>query len=240
VEKARLASERVLDEARILKERELKQLEIERARALELAEIERRIALLQKQSKESESRILTEESRVRAVAAEENVATARETAVAQRAAAVERLMATKDAEALEIRAQAERVAAEVAAEAQRLQNENENMLSEEARRAILRAKLIERLEGIVRQTVKPLKKIDGIKILHVDGLTGAGDSHRSPTDEVIERALRYRVQAPLIDELMKEIGVENANIAGMGDVFRAARDAQSIARESAPPEERDS
>lgn len=240
VEKARIASERVLDEARILKERELKQLEIERARALELAEIERRIALLQKQAKESESRILTEQSRARAVTAEENVATARETGIAQRAAEVERLTAQKDAEALTIRAQAERVAAEVAAEAQRLQNENENMLSEEARRSILRAKLIERLEGIVRQTVKPLKKIDDIKILHIDGLTGAGDSRRSPTDEVIESALRYRVQAPLIDELMKEIGVENANIAKMGDVFRAARDAQSIAKESAPPEEPDS
>ena len=240
VEKARIASERVLDKARISKERELKQLEIERASALELAEIERRIALLQKQAGESESRILADEVLARAVAAEENVATARDTATAERAAAVERVTAKKDAEAVKIRAQADRVAAEVAAEAQRLQNENENMLSDDARRSILRARLIDRLEGIVRQTVKPLKKIDGIKILHVDGLAGAGDSRRTPTDEVIESALRYRVQAPLIDELMKEIGVENANVAKMGDVFRAARDAQSIAKESAPPKEEDS
>src|SRR3546814_19732497 len=55
---------------------------------------------------------------------------------------------------------------------------------------------------------------------------------RSPTDEVIESALRYRAQAPLIDEMMKEIGVEGSNVARMGDIFRSARDAQSLAKEA--------
>ena len=72
----------------------------------------------------------------------------------------------------------------------------------------------------------------------MDGLGGAGggEGHRSPTDEVIQSALRYRAQAPLIDEVMKEIGVENPNVAGMGDIFRSARDAQSLVREAAPKE----
>jgi len=79
-----------------------------------------------------------------------------------------------------------------------------------------------------------MEKIEGIKILHVDGLTGGGGSggYRSPTDEVIESALRYRAQAPLIDEMMKEIGVENPNVAKMGDIFRSARDAQALAKEA--------
>jgi hypothetical protein len=58
---------------------------------------------------------------------------------------------------------------------------------------------------ISRTASGPVEKIDGIKILHVDGLGGAGGSSvaRTPTDEVIESALRYRVQAPLIDEVLK-------------------------------------
>lgn len=240
VERARIISERALDEARIHKERDLKQLEIERAKALELAEIERHITLLQKQTEEAESRVVTEEVRARAVAAEESVATARETVIAQRAAAVDRVMAKKDAETAKIAAEADKITAAVAAEAQRLQNEAENILTEDAHRSILRAKLIDRIEGIVRETVRPLKKIDSIKVVHVDGLTGGGNSHRSPTDEVIQSALRYRVQAPLIDELMKEIGVEGADTTKVGDIFRAAKDIQSISKESGPPEKKDS
>ena len=66
-------------------------------------------------------------------------------------------------------------------------------------------RLLDKIEGIVRESVKPMEKIEGIRILHVDGLaggagaSGAGGAARSPTDEVIESALRYRVQAPMID-----------------------------------------
>ena len=71
------------------------------------------------------------------------------------------------------------------------------MLSQEARAGRLREKLLERIEGIVRESVRPLEKIEGIKILHVDGASG-GSSRRNVTDEVIDSALRYRVQAPMI------------------------------------------
>ena len=60
---------------------------------------------------------------------------------------------------------------------------------------------------------------------------GTAAAARSPTDEVIESALRFRAQAPLIDEMMKEIGVENAGVARMGDIFRSARDAASLAKD---------
>jgi uncharacterized membrane protein YqiK len=231
LERARIASDRGLDEARILKERDLKRLEIERSQALELAEIERQIIVLQKQSEEAGTRVETEEARARAVKAEENVSTTRETVIAERVAAVDRLLAQKNADTAKIAAEADKISAAVAAEAQRLRNEAENILSEDARAAQLRAKMIDRLEGIVRESVRPMENIEGIKILHVDGLTGGGGGgHRSPTDEVIESALRYRAQAPLIDEMMKEIGVENPNVARMGDLFRSAKDAQSLAK----------
>ena len=233
IERARIASERGLDEARILQQRDLRRLEIEREQALELAEIERQIAVLQKRHEEADARVADEEARAKVAAAEEKVATIREREIAERVAAVDRLMAEKDADRAKIAAEADKISAAVAAEAQRLRNEAENLLTEDARAGLLRSKLIERLEGIVRESVKPMEKIEGIKILHVDGLNGVGGGgNRTPTDEVIESALRYRAQAPLIDEMMKEIGVENPNVARMGDIFRSAKDAQSLAKDA--------
>lgn len=234
IERARIASDRGLDEARILKQQDLKKLEIQREQVLELVEIERQIAILNKKAQEAATRIETEAARAKAVEAEEAVATVREKRIAERVAEIDRLMAKKDADSALIAAEAAKVTDAVAAEAQRLRNEAENVLTVEARASLLKTKLVERLEGIVRESVRPIENIEGIKILHVDGLGGdGGGKGRSPTDEVIDSALRYRVQAPLIDEVMKEIGVEGSNVARMGDVFRAAKDAQSIAKGAA-------
>ncbi|UCE32374.1 MAG: hypothetical protein JSW68_05545 [Burkholderiales bacterium] len=233
LERARIESTRGVEEARIVQDRELKRLEIEREMALELAQIERQIALLKKQSEEAARRTETEGARAKAVAAEERVATTREKEVAERVAAVDRLLAQKDADAAIIAAEAEKVTAAVAAEAQRLRNEAENLLSPDARAAQIRARMIDRLEGIIRESVRPMERIEGIKILHVEGLGGGQPgAPRSPTDEVIESALRYRAQAPLIDEMLKEIGVDNPRVARMGDIFRSARDAQGLAKEA--------
>jgi hypothetical protein len=73
-----------------------------------------------------------------------------------------------------------------------------------------------------------MEKIDGIKILHVDGLGGGAGGSRNVTDEVIDSALRYRVQAPMIDSLMKEIGIEGGSMGRMTDVLRDAKDIVSL------------
>jgi len=78
----------------------------------------------------------------------------------------------------------------------------------------------------------------GIKMIHMGGGSEFSEG-RTPTDEVINSALRYRVQAPMIDELMKEIGIDGANISGMGDVMRAAKDAQSLAKDMKNKDEKD-
>jgi hypothetical protein len=85
----------------------------------------------------------------------------------------------------------------------------------------------------VRESVKPMEKIEGIRILQVDGLNGngGGNGGRSATDEVIDSALRYRVQAPLIDSILSDIGVEGGSLAKMPGLIREARDMQGI-RES--------
>jgi hypothetical protein len=87
-----------------------------------------------------------------------------------------------------------------------------------------------------------MEKIEGIRILQVDGLGSGGGGHggRSATDEVIDSALRYRVQAPMIDQLLAEIGIEGGSLSRMPGLIREARDMQGIRKDTAPkkpPEE---
>ena len=143
---------------------------------------------------------------------------------------MELLLAQKDAEEQRIVVEVDRIRAAVEAEAQRLLNEAENVLTDQARLSVFRRNLLDRIEGIVRESVRPMEKIEGINILHVDGLANTGGSGRNMTDEVIDSALRYRVQAPLIDSLLGDIGMEGGSLARMGGLIREARDLDSIRR----------
>ena len=77
--------------------------------------------------------------------------------------------------------------------------------------------LIEALPGIIEQSVKPMEQIDGIKILHVEGLNGAANDGAAPqqggiADQAVNAALRYRTQAPLLDSLMSELGIDGSSL----------------------------
>ncbi len=139
-------------------------------------------------------------------------------ASADRGAAL-RAQAEADADADKIKSMAMRVRAEIEAEAQRMMNEAHNMLSADARMSALRMKLVEKAEAIIRESVRPMERIEGIKILHVEGLGGGGhggvpngESNGGFADGLVNSALRFRAQAPLVDQLLREIGIEGGDI----------------------------
>src|SRR5206468_591412 len=109
---------------------------------------------------------------------------------------------------------------EIEAEGKRMMNESLNVLSPEARGSEARLRVIDRIEGIIRESVKPMESIESIKILHVDGLGGGGGGQVGPggetqanfSDSVVNSALRYRAQAPLVDSLLKEIGLQGGDL----------------------------
>jgi len=175
------------------------------AREVEMAERKKAIDLIgAAQSAEREALRLT------------SAAQAEKAASADRGAAI-RAEAEADADADRIRSLALRVRAEIEAEAARWMNEAHNMLTPEARASALRLKIVEKAEGIIRESVKPMERIEGIKILHVDGLTGGGqmngDGHGAGfADSVVNSALRFRAQAPIVDQLLREIGLEGGDI----------------------------
>jgi uncharacterized membrane protein YqiK len=138
-------------------------------------------------------------------------------------------MAEKAAAEAKLIAEGEKVRKAVEAEAQKLINEAENVLTDPARASLFRRKLLEHVEGIVSASVKPLEKIQDIRIMQLDGVTGGGGNRSgSPTDEVINSALRYRVQAPLIDSLLADIGIEGGGLAKQGGLIREASDMKRI------------
>ena len=82
----------------------------------------------------------------------------------------------------------------------------------------LRMRLVEKAEGIIRESVRPMERIEGIKILQVDGFGGGSSGNGRDGDGVgladglVNSALRFRAQAPLVDQLLREIGIEGGDI----------------------------
>lgn len=116
------------------------------------------------------------------------------------------------AEALRSRSAGERH--DIEARGRKAMNEAENLLTPEAMQLRMRLAAIERVEGVVRESGKPLEHISEIKIVHVDGLNGvasgpggAGESGASVSDQVMTSALKYRLQAPLVDALLESAGL---------------------------------
>jgi uncharacterized membrane protein YqiK len=194
--------------------------------------MDKAITLYRKSLEESAARAEADAARARAAEAEEKVKTVRETEAANRRKSIDVLMAEKAAAEARLVAEAERIRKTVEAEAQRLINEAENVLTDPARASLFRRKLLEHVEGIVAASVKPLEKIQDIRIMQLDGITGGEGRGGSPTDEVINSALRYRVQAPLIDSLLNDIGIDGGNLSKQGGLIREAADMQRIASDA--------
>ena len=127
---------------------------------------------------------------------------------------------------------------EVEASGKKALNEAENLRSDASRRSALRLKLAEKIEGIIRESVKPMANIGDIKIVDVNGLPGfsgtsgsgggsgsetlaTGGSGRSGNlaDNVVSSALRYRAHQPFLDSLLKEIGMAPGEISNIRNIL---------------------
>ena len=147
--------------------------------------------------------------------------------LAEAAKAKVTIEAQADAEAVKLRAAADELRLKVQAEGQRALFEADNLLSEQAIGMKVRLAVIEQLRGIIAESVKPLENIDGIKIIHVDGLNGgagtaaavgAGNGGASLPDQLVNSALRFRSQAPLIDGILKDLGLDGGSLQGLAGI----------------------
>lgn len=155
--------------------------------------------------------------------------------LAQARADETRISAQGAAEAEKLRADAAEKTHTVEAAGRAAMNDADNRLSEDIVAMKVKLALVEQLQAIIRESVKPMESIDSIKILQVDGLGGGGNGVHggetvsgggmaagSPTDGIVQSALKYRAQAPLIDSLLKELGLGGADPASLTQALAGA------------------
>ncbi|NNC52760.1 MAG: flotillin family protein [Erythrobacter sp.] len=253
---AKIEAKKQVDAQQIEADRLVEEARIDQQRALEIARQEQQIAVQNKSREESQAKAEADEARAKAVAAEEQVATSRETEIAERDKRIQLIEASKqaerdaisvkveaeaekdaatnraealrleaqgEAEAEKLRAEAARVRFEVEAAGQKAINEAANILSSDQISLQTKMALLKVLPELVKESAKPMEAIESIKIVQVDGLTNGGKggsggaasvgggSGNLATDAV-SAALAYRAQAPVLDGLMKELGLDGSSL----------------------------
>ncbi|QQV76367.1 flotillin family protein [Sphingomonas aliaeris] len=255
-DQAKIDAKQQVDSSQIQADRAVKEAQIAQEQALELARQEQEIAVQNKSREESQARAEADKARASAVAAEEQVGTARETEIAERQKRIELIDAAREAEraaigirvqaeaekqaatdraaavleaargeaeAAKLKAEADRVRFEVEAAGQRAVNEASNILSSDQVSLTTKLALLKVLPELIREAAKPMEAIDSIRIVQVDGITGggggaAGSGNGSDggdgnlANSAVTAALKYRAQAPLIDGLMKELGLDGSSL----------------------------
>ncbi|GAB2807048.1 flotillin family protein [Dyella kyungheensis] len=247
VREAQVEKERAVKQRQIEAEREIQVSQIEQQKRTTLADQEKLIAIAERSKAQSEAEQVANEARALAARAEEQVKTARDVAIAERdkqialvaaeqdaqqqaigvkvSAEAERDAADNHAQAVRIRAEADRVRFEVEAAGIRMRNESLNTLGSEQIMLQIKQALIAALPGIIEASVKPMEKIDGIKIVQVDGLN-RGNASAGPgasasagggnlAEQAVSAALAYRAQQPILDAVLGEIGMKGDSLAGL-------------------------
>ncbi len=231
-------------------ERQTEMKRAEQRKQVEIARQEMQIAIATKSREQSEADAAANLARAEAVKAEETVNTARQVAVAERDKAIQLIEASKEAEqnaiavkvsasaekdaaidraeALTIEAKAKQAAAIAEAEGRRAINEALNTLSAAQIDLQVRTQLLQQLPLILQQAVKPMEKIDSIRILQVNGMpggqgggagAGAGGNGATFPEQVMNSALQYQVAKPIVDAVMKDAGLANEGITGMAQAL---------------------
>ena len=235
IKNAKIAQQRNIDSHKIETEREVRLLDIEKAKRLSIEEHQKNLEIINKSKQVLKSKAEEESTRAKAIEAEEKANSARYVEKAQGIKKVDVITAASKAEQDRYATMAAKLRYEIDAAGKEALNAAENLRSDASRRSALRLKLAEKIEAIIRESVKPMANIGDIKIVDVNGLPGfsgtsgsgggedatAGGSGRSGNlaDNVVSSALRYRAHQPFLDSLLKEIGMNPGEISNIRNIL---------------------
>ena len=238
-------------------DRETKVKQAEQRQSIELANQVAAIAIAQKSQEQSQADAAANTARAEAVKSEELVNTAREVAIAERGKSIQLIDAAREAEqqaiSITVAAAAEREAAENRALALRVEadakkaaalaeaegiaaiNDAKNRLGAAQIDLAVRLQLIQSLPLIIQQSVKPLEKIESIRLFQVNGMptgqstggaagtgaNGSGGGAGTLPEQVVNSALQYQVAKPIVDAIMKDAGLSNPSLTGIAESVAA-------------------
>lgn len=141
-----------------------------------------------------------------------------------------RTQSQAEADRIRIVAESEQKRLEVEAVGLRAINEAKNLLGETIMAFEVRKELVGKLEQVLAAALKPTEKIESIRMLHINGLPGAGtgapaggtsaaDGAANATgsapgglpNQLVQSLLQYRLQVPLVDKMISELGLSLEN-----------------------------
>lgn len=231
-----------ISSVKIANDEELRRKEMAAILSLEEIKIENAMHLANKRAEEADAKAIEEASRSKVILAGEAVQMEKETVVANREKAVALLKieretavesartkldnetrlakASADAKAAEIAAKADLVRMEAEASGRTAQIAAENGLSDAIIAMRLEEHKLDRLPEIMTQMMKPVEKIDSIKINQIAGLGGSSGSSdaegvNGAFGAAMDQILGMAVRLPAMKQMGEEIGVDfDANLAG--------------------------
>lgn len=247
IKAAEIEKNLVIQTREIELERQTEMKRAEQRKQVEIARQDAQIAIATKSREQSEADAAASLARAESVKAEEGVNTARAVAIAERDKEIQLIEAAKEArqsaiavtvsataekeaamdraEAITIEAKARQAAALAEAEGKRAINEALNTLSAAQIDLQVRTLLLQQLPQILEQAVRPMEKIDSIRIFQVSGMPGAANSGGVEAgqgaagatfpEQVMNSALQYQLAKPIVDAVMKDAGLSNEGITGM-------------------------
>ena len=236
IKNAKIAQQKNIDAHRIESEKEVRTLDIEKAKRIQIEEHQKELEILEKSKEVLKSKADEQNTRAKAVEAEEKANSTRYIEKAEGMKQVDVISAASKAEQDKYETMAAKLRYEIDAAGKEALNIAENVRSDASRRSALRNKLAEKIESIIRESVKPMANIGDIKIVDVSGLPGfsgtagggsagggkdvsGGKSSGNLADNVVSSALRYRAHQPFLDSLLKEIGMNPGEISNIRNIL---------------------
>jgi uncharacterized membrane protein YqiK len=244
-ERARIGREQETRERELQKNRDLRRIEIESQLNSEIRKLDSAIQLSAKHAEEAKALAAAELARTEVILAQEKLQTERERAVADRSreialkrvaeagdvaeanAATEATVllrrAKAEADATLTRASAEKARMLAESEGSRALIEAENALSAPLMQMKLEKYRLDRLPEIVSQAMKPIEKIDSIRIHQVGGFGSSqpggadgssGSTAKAPVTQVMDSLMGMALQMPALKSIGDQIGVDLASAVG--------------------------
>ncbi|MFP4283439.1 MAG: flotillin family protein [Opitutales bacterium] len=177
-------------------------------------------------SREKEIKLIKAREAAEEEAIEVTVGAEAEKQAAEDRAEAVRTQAKAEADRIRIVAEADEKRFEVEAYGEKAINEAKNLLSGAMIDFELRKLIAQIAPELVAASVKPMEKIESIKILQANGFGGmpggqgtapaaGGNGHAGLPQQLVDAALGYRMNLPVVDLLLKELGLSAKDLASL-------------------------
>lgn len=241
-EQARIEKTQRVKAAQVANDEALRRAEMTAVLALEETRIENEVQLAKRRIEEASTKAAEEDARAQVLLAAERVQVQKERAIVEREQEISNLRQKKDLALEDARVQSDvgtllakaKAEAEVArslaeTEQRRMEaeaagrhalNQAENTLSESVIRMRLEERKLDRLPEIMTQMMKPVEKIDSIRINQISGMgsggaSGGGNGVDNAFGAAMDQILGMAVRLPAMKQMGEEIGLDfDANLAG--------------------------